>query len=188
MTTETTPTVPEVRVCCLRCEEQGTRYGVWVPLDEMDDVITDAVHRGRVVRLTRGVDLHTDAPLRVLETRGMPVDGPLTQEQLEAWQALYEAVGAEQWPALLAWVDAGVQIEDGDGLPPAADFAERYAGTWDSFEEYVRELADETGLMTDWPEEARTYFDWSKWARDLRYEHTVCDVPGRPGVYVFRDL
>jgi len=27
-------TIPEVRVCCLRCEELGTRYGAWVPLDE----------------------------------------------------------------------------------------------------------------------------------------------------------
>lgn len=70
-------TIPEVRVCCLRCEEQGTRYGAWVPLDEADDVCTDQVHRGRVMRLERGVDLHVDAPTAVLETRNMPVSGPL---------------------------------------------------------------------------------------------------------------
>lgn len=187
MTTEAT-TAPEVRVCCLVCEEQGTRYGAWVPLDEADDVITDAVHRGRVVRLERGVDLHTDAPTAVLETRNMPVSGPLTQTQLEAWRALYEAIGEDRWPALLEWVASGMHVEDGDGLPSAADFAERYAGTWGSFEEYVQEAADETGLMDGWPETARTYFDWSKWTRDARYSHTVCDVPDGPGVYVFRDL
>ncbi|QAV29300.1 antirestriction protein ArdA [Micrococcus luteus] len=189
MTAETsTPTVPEVRVCCLRCEATGTRYGAWVPLVEAQDVPTDLVHRGRVVRLDRGVDLHVDAPTAVLETCGMPVDGPLTQWQLEAWQGLYEAVGAEQWPALVAWVGAGVQIEDGGGLPSASDFAERYAGQWDSFEEYVQELADETGLTTDWPETAVSYFDWSRWARDLRYDYMVCVAPHGPGVYVFRDL
>lgn len=180
-------TIPEVRVCCLRCEELGTRYGAWVPLDEADNVCADQVHRGRVVPLTRGVDLHVDAPTAVLETRNMPVSGPLSAAQLTAWQDLYEAVGESSWPALLAWVDAGVQIEDGDGLPSAGDFAERYAGTWESFEVYARELADETGLMDGWPGAAVSYFDWSTWTRDLRYEHTVVDGP-QGGVYVFRDL
>ena len=181
-------TVPEVRVCCLRCEDQGARYGAWVPLDEVDDVCADQVHRGRVVRLERGVALHADAPTRVLETRNLPMDGPLTAEQLEAWQDLYEVVGAEQWPALLAWVGSGTHVEDGDGLPDAAAFAESYTGIWGSFDEYAQELADETNLMDGWLETARTYFDWSRWARDLRYDYTVCDVPHGPGVYVFRDL
>lgn len=189
MSAETTPTtVPEVRVCCTRCEAEGRRYGAWVPLDEADDVCTDLVHRGRVVTLTRDVDLHTDAEMAVLETRNLPVSGPLTQEQLEAWQGLYEAVRLEQWPALLAWVGSGTHVEDGDGLPDATAFAERYAGQWDSFDEYVQDTAEETGLMTEWPETARTYFDWSRWARDLRYDYTVCEVPHGPGVYVFRDL
>lgn len=181
-------TRPEVRVGCLRCEAEGHRRGVWTPLDEVDDICTDQVHRGRVVTLTRDVDLHADAPTAVLETRNMPVSGPLNPARLAAWQALYEAVGAEQWPALLAWIDAGVQIEDGDGLPDAAAFAESYAGIWGSFDEYAQELADETNLMDGWLETARTYFDWSRWARDLRYDYTVCDVPHGPGVYVFRDL
>lgn len=110
-------TVPEVRVCCLRCGAAGTRYGAWVPLDEADDVCTDLVHRGRVVRLEPGVDLHVDAPTAVLETRHMPVSGPLSPDQLAAWQGLYEAVGEASWPALLAWVDSGAWVEDGDGLP-----------------------------------------------------------------------
>lgn len=186
-TTTETATSPEVRVCCLRCEEAGRRYGAWVPLDEADDVRTDQVHRGRVVRLEPGVDLHTDAPTAILETRGMPVGGPLRPDQLEAWQDLYEAVGGASWPALLAWVDSGAWVEDGDGLPDPAAFQERYCGAWDSFEEYAQELAEETGLMEGWSETARSYFDWSRWARDLRYDYTVVDAPAG-GVYVFRDL
>ncbi|MCD0172532.1 antirestriction protein ArdA [Micrococcus luteus] len=179
--------IPEVRVCCLRCESESTRYGAWVPLDEVEDVCTDAVHRGRVVRLDRDVDLHVDAETAVLETRNLPVDGPLSHEQLEAWQDLYEAVGGASWPALLAWVDSGAWVEDGDGLPDPAAFQERYCGAWDSFEEYAQELAEETGLMEGWSETARSYFDWPRWARDLRYDYTVVDAPAG-GVYVFRDL
>lgn len=192
MTTETTTirvlTTPDVYVGCTRCEAEGRRRGVWVPLDEATDVVTDQVHRGRVVTLTRDVDLHADPDvLQVLETRHMPVPGPLTDAQLEAWQHLYEAVGGAPWPALLAWVDSGAWVEDGDGLPDPAAFQERYCGAWDSFEEYAQELAEETGLMEGWSEAARSYFDWSRWARDLRYDYTVVDAPAG-GVYVFRDL
>lgn len=191
MTAETTTlrviTRPEVRVCCLSCEAEGHRRGAWVPLDEVDDVITDQVHRGRVVTLTRDVDLHADAPLAVLETGNMPVAGPLTPEQVEGWQGLYEAVGEGRWPALLAWVDAGAQVQDGDGLPSPSDFEERYCGTWPDFESYARDLAEETDMMAGWPETAVTYFDWARWARDERNYYTVLDAE-RGGVFVFRDL
>lgn len=192
MTAETTTlrvlAIPEVRVCCLSCEAEGHRRGTWVPLDEADDVITDQVHRGRVVTLTRDVDLHTDPDaLQVLETRNLPVTGPLTADQVTAWQAVYETIGEERWPALLAWVDAGVWVEDGDGLPSTAAFEERYAGTWPDFEEYARSWAEEAGMMTGWSETAVTFFDWGRWARDARNYYTVVDAP-HSGVYVFRDL
>ena len=193
MTAETTTirivTRPEVRVCCLSCEAEGHRRGTWVPLDEADGVVTDQAHRGRVVRLERGVDLHSDPDaLQVLETRNLPVTGPLTAHQVTAWQAVYETIGEARWPALLAWVDAGVWVEGGDGLPSASDFEERYAGTWESFEEYAQQLAEEISLMADWPETAVGYFDWPKWIRDVRHGYTVVDVSDGPGAYIFRDL
>lgn len=192
MTTETTTirvlTTPEVYVGCTRCEAEGRRRGVWAPLDEAADVFTDQVHRGRVVTLTRDVDLHADPDvLQVLETRHMPVPGPLTGAQVAAWQDLYETVGEERWPALLAWVDSGAWVEDGDGLPSAGDFEERHCGQWEDFEAYARALAEETDLQAGWSETARIYFDWSRWARDIRYGYTVVDGP-QGGVYVFRDV
>lgn len=181
-------TRPEVHVCCLKCEAEGRRHGAWVPIDEVDEVGTDAIHRGRVVTLDRDVDLHVDTETAVLESRNLPVDGPLTPAKLEAWQAVYEAVGEADWAAFLAWVNAGAYAEDGDRLPSSVAFQECYAGGWADFEDYARELADETGLMEDWPEAARSYFDWARWARDLRFDYTVADAPHGGGVYVFRNL
>lgn len=180
-------TRPEVRVCCLRCEAEGRRRGVWLPLDEVGDACTDSVHCGRVVRLERGVDLHVDAQSAVLESRNFPVDGPLTHAQVEAWQAVYEAVGEDDWAAYLTWVDVGAYVENGDGLPSASDFRYRYAGSWPDFKSYARELAAETGLMEGWPETATTYFDWARWARDARHDYTIADGP-HGGIFVFRDL
>ena len=61
---------------------------------------------------------------------------------------------------------------------------------WESFREYAEQLADDTGMMTDWPEEAARYFDWASWTRDLAFDFTVVDAPAVEGygVYVFRDL
>lgn len=178
---------PEVFVGCTTCVAEGrTDRGVWVPADEADQVVTDQVHRGRIVTLHRGVDLHVDC-LVVAEVRNIPAEVPMTPERAVKWGELYETVGVEQWPAFLAWVDAGIVVEDGDGLPSAGAFDERYAGCWESFEDFAAQVVEDTGLTSGWPETAVRYFDQARWARDLRRGFTVVDAPGG-GVHVFRDL
>ncbi|EJV7053166.1 DUF4244 domain-containing protein, partial [Listeria monocytogenes] len=86
MTAETTTlrvlTIPEVRGCRLRCEAEGHRRGVWVPLEKVDDFCPDAVHRGRVVRLERGVDLHTDAAVGFAGVLAVVLTSPDVQSLL----------------------------------------------------------------------------------------------------------
>lgn len=185
-TTETT-TGPTVFVGCTTCAAEGRAdRGVWVPASEAADVVTDEVHRGRIVRLEPGVDLHVDS-LSVLEARGVPAETPMSVEAAVRWGELHDEVGAAQWPAFLAWIDAGVVVEDGDGLPSAGAFDERYAGEWPDFETYTAQLVEESDLMADWPETARTYFDLARWTRDERHNYTVVDAD-QGGVFVFRDL
>lgn len=183
--TITVSTEPRVRVGCSKCAATGQDRGVWTTAAEADQVITDEVHRGRVVRLEPGVDLHVDS-LVVVEAQHLPAAVPMPVERAVQWGELFEEVGETQWPAFLAWVESAAHVEDGDGLPSADAFEERYCGQWESFEEYAREWAEGAGLTLEWPEVAVTYFDWSRWARDPRHDCTVADAPG--GVYVFRDL
>ena len=51
-------------------------------------------------------------------------------------------------------------------------------------------MAEDIGLMRDWPEEAQRYFNWASWVADQRHDFTVCDVPWHEGVgcHVFRNL
>lgn len=185
-TVETTTTEPQVFVGCTRCAAEGhPDRGVWMPVSEAGDAITDEVHRGRVVRLEPGVDLHVDS-LAVLEVRGFPVTTPMSIERAVQWGETYEEVGKAQWPAFCAWIESGAYVEDGDGVPSVPAFWERYCGEWADFEDYAAELVEETGLQRDWPEEARRFFDLARWARDERQGYTVVDAPD--GVYVFRDL
>ena len=48
------------------------------------------------------------------------------------------------------------------------DFNERYRGKYDSWEHMAEELLEETGELNRIPESLRYYFDYEKYANDLR--------------------
>lgn len=48
------------------------------------------------------------------------------------------------------------------------DFNERYRGEYDSWEHMAEELLEETGELNRIPESLRYYFDYEKYANDLR--------------------
>lgn len=178
---------PAVFVGCTRCAAEGRAdRGVWVPPDEAANVLTDQVHRGRVMMLQPGVDLHVDC-LAVLEVRCLPAQVPMSIETAVAWGETYEEVDAVRWPAFCAWIESGSYVEDGDGMPSVSVFKERYCGEWPDFKAYATHLVENIGLQQGWPEEAVRYFDLARWARDERQSYTVEDAP-TSGVYVFRDL
>lgn len=179
-------TEPRVRVGCTRCAATGQDRGVWTTAAEAAVVLTDEVHRGRIVTLRRGVDLHVDS-LVVVEAQHLPAAVPMPVERAVQWGELFEEVGETQWPAFLAWVDSGAHVEDGDGLPSVGAFEERYCGQWESFEDYAAQLVEDSGLQEGWPDEAKRYFDLGRWARDERAGYTVVDARSA-GVHVFRDL
>jgi len=55
-------------------------------------------------------------------------------------------------------------------IPVLVECHERYAGRWVSSTEYAHNFADETGLQSDWPDTAVTYFNWDAWVRGLLHE------------------
>ena len=149
-----------------------------------DEVTLADVHKGSGRRWT------ACGKLWCLDHEYLPVWGEMVPLEAAQWGRVFEEVGAEQWPALCAWVESGSHVVEGDGpIPSISDFEERYAGQWDSFQEYAEDLADQVGLTGGWPKTAQRYFDCTGWARDLAYDHVVCEAPGPEyGVYVFRSL
>lgn len=49
-----------------------------------------------------------------------------------------------------------------------SDFQDRYRGEFRSWEDMAEELLEETGQLDEIPENLRYYFDYEKYARDLR--------------------
>lgn len=111
----------------------------------------------------------------------------MSPSEAAEWGRVFDEVDEHQQAAFYARVASGDYVSKGTGdLPSISDFEERYAGHWDSFDDYARQLADDIGLLGKVPERIATYFDWESWTRDLRFDYSVVDADS--GVYVFRSL
>ena len=58
------------------------------------------------------------------------------------------------------------------------DFNERYRGRYDSWEHMAEELLEETGELNRIPENLRYYFDYEKYANDLRISGDFTEQDG----------
>ncbi|MDO5535066.1 MAG: antirestriction protein ArdA [Propionibacteriaceae bacterium] len=185
--TTMTEEVPRIWVGCLHCYNSGDLVGEWFPATDADDVAAidlAAVHKGSGRRYAACEELW------VMDHELIPTSGEFGLLEAAQWAACYEEAGAEQWPAVFAWVRSGMHVVEGHGdIPSLSSFEERYVGRWESFRAYAEQLADDLDMMNGWPEEAQRYFHWSSWVDDLQHDYTVVDAP-RPdyGVYVFRNM
>ena len=177
-TSSATDTTPRAWIGCLACYNAGSLVGDWFDAATADEVTTADVH-GRA-------SSHDE--LWCFDHENIPVKGEMSPADAAAWGRAIAEVDEHLRPALLAWVESGDYVTEGDtDLPSISDFEERYHGHWESFEDYARELADVIGLLADVPEEIARYFDWSAWTRDLAFDHSTYDDP-EGGVFVFRNM
>ena len=177
MITQTTVR-PSVWIGCLACYNTGVLNGRWFPAEDADEVTPEDLHLG----------LTAHDELWIFDHEGFPRGtGEMSPDTAALWGEVFDEVGEAQWPALLAWVDSGCYVAEGDDLPSVSDFEERYCGCWDSFEDYATQLAEDICLMEGWPEEAKRFFDWDAWIHDQEFDYTIADAPDG-GVFIYRLL
>lgn len=180
-TTLTAPIDTDARawIGCLSCYNSGRLIGEWYPAREAGDISTDALHidAGTVARVSC-------EELWVMDHEGLPISGECSPTEAQAWGDLLDEVDEWQRAAFLAWVREGNYSHGSDGLPTVSEFEDAYAGEFASFREFAENLADDTGMLSEVPDEIAAYFNWSAWTRDLAYDYTTADAPGA-GVFVF---
>lgn len=173
---------PAVWIGCLACYNDGALVGDWYDAIDADQVTVADLHRGTDRNFSQCEEL------RCMDTENIPVSGEMSPMDAARWGRALDAVDDHLLPALFAWVRSGDYVAEGDGdLPSISDFAERYCGEWESFEDYAHQLAEDIGLLVSVPEEISRYFHWSSWIGDLAFDYTNHDAPGG-GVFVFRSL
>lgn len=176
-TSTTTDTTPRAWIGCLACYNEGRLVGDWYNAIDADDVTPETIH-GRAT---------SHEELWCFDIENMLTRSEMSPHEATRQAEVIESVDEHQRAAFHAWVASGDYVEDGDGLPSVSDFEERYCGEWESFDDYARELADDTGLLADVPEGIANYFDWDAWTRDLRFDYSTYGNP-EGGVFVFRSL
>ena len=167
---------PRVWVGCLSCYNAGRLVGESCDAEDAGYVTPDDLH---------GNPTHHEE-LWCLDLEGFPYGaGELSPSAASKWGELFAEVGEGHWPAFVAWVESGCHIVDADDLPIVSEFEELFCGCWDSFRDFADFEVEETGLLSDVPDEIVRYFDYDAYARDLRFDYIVADAP-EGGVYLFR--
>lgn len=77
-------------------------------------------------------------------------------ELQNAYQAYWDALGTQE-------------------APSQEEFNEAYKGAYSSFEEFVEESCLIETLISDWPEDAKTYFDRDAYIRDLQLDYLLAE-------------
>ncbi|OBC01754.1 antirestriction protein ArdA [Gordonia sp. 852002-50395_SCH5434458] len=177
---------PSIWLGCLACYNSGRLVGHWFSAVGADEVTLADVHAGSRVDFRReGCE-----EIWGLDVDCIPIDREMSAMEAAQWGEAYKEVGAEQWPALCAWVRTGSYVAQGDtNLPCVGDFEERYAGCWNSFRDYAYDLAEGIDLFNGLDDDhvAVRYFGWDAWISDLAMDYST-ESDGHGGVYVFRSL
>lgn len=173
--------VPRVWIGCLHHYAAGFLVGHWFNAVDADQVSLADVHRGSALSYGQCEETYC------LDIDNIPVQREMDVMEAAQWGRLHQEAG-DQWEAVCAWVHSGCHERVGDSdLPDLDVFTDRYCGRWESFREYAEHLADDIGMMADWPTDASRYFNWDSWTRDLQFDHVVVDAgPPGYGVHVFR--
>ena len=181
MATTAISTTPRAWIGCLACYNEGRLVGDWYDAINAAEVTTYDLHGAH-----SRADSHDE--LWVMDHEIIPVSGEMSPADAAAWGRTIAEVDEHLRPALLAWVDSGDYVAEGNSdLPCISDFMERYCGEWSDFDDYARTLADDTGLLEGIPEEITNYFDWDAWINDIGLDYNTADSADG-GVYVFRNL
>lgn len=64
---------------------------------------------------------------------------------------------------------------DNCGVCSVSDVEDAYIGQYDSWTDFAEQYADETGMLSEVPENLRWYFDFEKFGHDLSFDHFESD-------------
>lgn len=170
-------TTPRVYVACIASYNAGKLHGVWIDLEETQDVedIQAAIDAMLAASPEPGAEEYV-----VHDHEGCCglIDGECCNvDDLEAVAAKIGEVAEHHREAFEAWVEGRC------GDDPTA-FLDAYAGEWDSEQEYAEEYIDGTGMLDGVDPSIANYFDCESFARDLFMDMNALDAP-RGGIFVF---
>jgi antirestriction protein len=161
---------PRIYVACLASYNAGRLHGAWIDAGQDADDIQAAV--SAMLAASPAPDAEEWA---IHDSEGLGRIGEW--ESFERVAAIGQAIAeaGDDAPALLAWLD-----DDNDNDPE--EFADCYAGCWESLADFAYDINDGNSLTG----RLDHYIDWESVGRDLRLSGDVWTADARDGgVYVY---
>ncbi|MBL3698987.1 antirestriction protein ArdA [Leucobacter luti] len=172
-------TTPRVFISCLACYNAGRLVGEWFDAAGADGIGLAEVH-GSPSRVRQGCE-----ELWVMDHENIPVRGEMSPHDAARWAETIEEADEHLRPALFAWVRSGSYTAQGSSdLPVVSDFIDKYCGHYESFRDYLEQLADDTAMFEGIPDVLQSYFDWDRFAADEAHSYATEDAPDG-GVFIF---
>ena len=163
-------TEPQVYVGTYGKYSSGSIAGAWLSLDEHDTAEAfDAAARKLHKR-------EHDPELMFQDCQGFPqafYGESYLDERLWDWLALDKRERA----VVEAWLDS---VGGTDSIQYILD---HHVGSADSWEDYVADYVEQTGMLDSMPDDLQRYFDHEAFGRDLIHDFTVAETSD--GVEVF---
>lgn len=105
---------------------------------------------------------------------------PAELTELEGWEDYISEFEEWELGPLWGYIDEYVWLRNVsiDDLPTVEKFREVYCGEWDDFEDFATAQVEDLELLADCSEFAKRYFDYGKYARDLKNDYLTHDAPG----------
>lgn len=187
-----TTVTPRVWIGCLHCYNDGKLIGAWYDCcdlaDDPEGFDLARIHRDGGYVVQPGCE-----ELWCFDHEWIPERGEFDPLRATRWGELYnELDNSSLWPALGAWVEEGAHVTDTDDMPMDSEFTDRYQGTWETWDDFVYQLAEDAGLQQGWDDTAVRHFNWTSYAEEISQGYSVVRAaghgPDNGDVYVFRNL
>lgn len=165
--------VPSVWIGCLAAYNSGRLYGEWVVIPDDPEELREEIKR---VLSKSPEPMAEEWAFMDYEYVPSSFGENPDLEALCEYAFLYNEYGEA--------VTAFIELYGVDNLSETS-FQDCYRGSWDSFDDFAYEDAD--NMLQEYANEPNSfltrYFDYEKWARDLSYDYNSWDIGG--SCYVF---
>ena len=161
---------PQIYVGTYAKYNNGNLAGAWLSLDECD---TAEAFEAAAKKLHKN---ERDPELMLQDYEGFPeafYGESWLDERIWEWLALDE----DQREIVGAWLD---EVGGTDSIEYILD---HHVGSADSWEDYVADYVEQTGMLDSMPDDLQRYFDHEAFGRDLIHDFTVAETSD--GVEVF---
>jgi antirestriction protein len=170
---KTMSTTPRIYVGTYAKYNAGSIAGAWLNLDDYTDKedfeeACRELHRGEA-----------DPEFMFQDWEGLPA-GMVSESYIDeaVWEWL-ELEDHERETVAAYWEGVDGSEKDFGAILDA------FQGCYDSQLDYAYEWVESTGMMEGWPEQAKSYFDFEAWVRDVFLEGYTSGVRHNGKLYVF---